>query len=165
MPTSLARGNFDIQTDGAHQLLDTLDESKSSLFRTMIKQKSSPSLRTIIGKCLFYLWDGIEFFELSSHQLERVKSKENSWRDKLCSEQWVFGAILAFFVIVYVVFTQLQDIGQIKQIEMSLEDRPELYFEMSTFLRAVGLAWFKAEDVIKSIQQYQDANINNTDAA
>ena len=64
----------------------TVDESRAALYDSILKKEETLSNVETIGKCLFYLWDGVEFFELSGHQLERVKSKKSSWRDKLCSE-------------------------------------------------------------------------------
>jgi hypothetical protein len=88
-------------------------EPPSPTFLKENKETDEPFSLKLYEYCLM-LWDGLGFFGFDDTKLERLRGAPVTFFSKFSSIKWTIFTIIAWVVIITVIFTELGSLGKVK---------------------------------------------------
>lgn len=91
-----------------------LEANNNQLFEVYNQREETKSISQILKEFVFFMWDGVKFFDLQAHHLKRMRDDSRpKVSDKLVSETWIIGLISVLIIGIYILASQISNVGKI----------------------------------------------------
>ena len=110
----------------------------------------------MIQTALFFMWDGVGFFNMDDTKLNRLRGKPSSIFDRCKSCRWMTFALIFFCCIVIIMYTEALKLGTKKSQSITLVDIIKETFKVDRDMPLVATIYFWMDELIPKMEEFQN---------
>lgn len=108
-------------------------------------------------------WDGFTFFGFDDTKLGRINGAPVTFLGKFKSKRWLTFTFGTLFVVLYVVISEIQHLGEQKTQTISLIEDVNFHYDAKENLALLVANYFYVDEIFPRVQEYQVKNEQNAE--
>ena len=108
----------------------------------------------MLETALFFIWDGVGFFNMDDTKLHRLRGEKPSAFDRCKSCRWITFAMLFFCCIVIIMYSEALKFGTKKSQHITLVDIIKEEFRVDRDMPLVAALYFWMDELLPKIEAF-----------
>ena len=108
----------------------------------------------LMQTALFFMWDGVGFFNMDDTKLNRLRGKKPSVFDRCKIFRWISFALIFFTCVAMIMYNEALKLGTKKSQSITLVDIVKEVFRVDRDMPLVAAIYFWMDELLPKINEF-----------